>query len=156
HARWVSAARVVAVLTGVVGACLACSSPSDDTFVLTQTDPSLVVHNQRGSGDDAEIEGYLRFLDHARCFVLESALTDDSQIRHVPVWPSGAQPIREGDAVVGVLVPDVGEFRVGDWVSGGGGYVSPGTSDQELPDMPADCLSGGGEFARFDVIETGG
>lgn len=144
------------MLTGVVGSCLACASPSDGAFMLTQTDPPLVVHDQRGAVNDAEIEGYLRFLDDAQCFVLESALTDSRQILHVPVWPSGAQPIREGDAVAGVLVPDVGEIRVGDWVEGGGGYVNAAISDQELPAVPPDCLSGGGEFARLDVIETGG
>lgn len=144
------------MLTGVAMSCLACSGPSDDAFALTETDPPLVVHDERGSGNDAEIEGYLRFLDQARCFVLESAPVGGEQIRHVPVWPSGAQPIREGDAVVGVLVPDVGEIRVGDWVAGGGGYVNPATSDQDLPALPSDCLSSGGEFARFDVIETGG
>ena len=39
-------------------------------------------------------------------------------------------------------------------MTGAGGYANPVTSDLDLPEVAADCLSGGGGFAMIHVIAT--
>ena len=62
-------------------------------------DPTLFVHDVRGRSDDAQVDGYLRYLHDVDCFVLDS-----TTIRHVAVWPPGTKAWRDGAEVAGVEV----------------------------------------------------
>ncbi|MDG4768015.1 hypothetical protein O7632_28560 [Solwaraspora sp. WMMD406] len=109
------------------------------------------MHDVRERGDDAGIDGYLRYLAGSDCFVLEPAA---GGVRNVAVWPPGTTVWMDGADVAGVTVPDHDPIATGSRVTGGGGYANAGTSDTDLPDVPAECLSGGGEFAFLHVISA--
>ncbi|XVU29533.1 hypothetical protein ACQPZJ_21390 [Actinoplanes sp. CA-054009] len=137
---------------GAVLAVLACASCGSGTEVsVARTDPTLFVHDVRDRSDDAKVDGYVRYLDDADCFVLDS--TADGT-RHVAVWPPGTEVWKKGTEVAGVEVPDRDPIAVGSRVTGAGGYANPATSDTELPEVAADCLGRGGEFAMIHVISA--
>lgn len=126
---------------------------SDLTQVsITNTDPPLLVHDVRWRGDEAEINGTLRYLAESGCFVLESPPDDEIQRRYVVVWPPGTTPWHEEGGLVGVMIPWSGTIRLGDRIDGGGGYANPRTSNLDLPDVPQECLTGNGEFAMLHTL----
>jgi hypothetical protein len=145
---------VTLLLAAIVTAATGCDVGETSAISETDTDPPILVHTVRGGGDDAEIGGYLRYLAEAGCLVLESDPGAEQLTRHVVVWPPGTEPVQDLDELVGVNVPDVGMVRLGDWVSGGGGYDNPDTSEVDLPEVPAACLVGGGEFAALHAITS--
>lgn len=157
HARrprpdaWLRRMRVLgAALLTVV--CASCGSGAGVS--AAQTDPTLFVHDVRKRGDDAGIEGYVRYLSDADCFVLESTADGAEGVRNVVVWPPGTEIWMNGEEVAGVTVPERDPIVLGSRVTGGGGYANANTSEIDLPEVPADCLSGGGEFALLHVISA--
>ncbi|WP_143049962.1 hypothetical protein [Asanoa ishikariensis] len=116
-----------------------------------RSDPTLLVHGVQGRSDDAQIDGYVRYLDDADCFVIEAAAGGG---RNVAVWPPGTTVWMDGVAVAGVDVPDRDPIAIGSRLTGGGGYANPDTTDLDPPEVAADCLSGGGEFALIHAIST--
>jgi len=143
----------LAALTAAV--CFGCTAgPTTGAAVsVAETDPTLFVHDVRGGGDDAQIDGYLRYLADADCFVLEpDTTTGPDRMRNVAVWPPDTTVWRDGGQVAGVDVPGREPIAIGSRVVGGGGYANLSTSDLELPDVPPDCLTGGGEFAMLHTI----
>jgi hypothetical protein len=119
----------------------------------TDTDPPLLVHSMEGSGLDAQIGGYVRYLSNARCFVIESSPAEDEEAtRHVAVWPVGSKPTRRDDRVTGIDVPGFGAVPLDGWLTAGGGYLDPATTSARLPEVPADCLSASGEFALVSEV----
>ncbi|MFF5076224.1 hypothetical protein ACFY36_04180 [Actinoplanes sp. NPDC000266] len=121
---------------------------------VAQTDPTLFVHDVRDRSDDAKVDGYVRYLGDADCFVLDATADGASGTRNVAVWPPGTKVWKKGTEVAGVEVPDRDPIAVGSRVTGAGGYANPTTSDTELPKVAADCLSTGGEFAMIHVISA--
>ncbi|WP_203716299.1 hypothetical protein [Asanoa siamensis] len=122
----------------VVLSCAACGS----------TAPTVLVHDVRGRGDDALITGSVGYLADADCFVIESA-----GVRHVAVWPPDTEAWVTGTEVAGVRVPDREPIAIGSQLTAGGGYTNPTASgDLDLPEVPAECFGGGGEFALIHVI----
>lgn len=144
------------LLSAVISTVTACSADGGITISETDTDPPILVHDVRGGAEEAEINGYLRHLAGPGCLVLESEPDAEQLARNVVVWPPGSEPVEESGVLVGVDVPGFGLVRVGDWVSGGGGYHHPDTSEVDLPEAPAECLVGGGEFAALHEIGTAG
>jgi len=141
-------------MVGVVLAALACVSCGSGSGVsVAQTDPTVFVHDVRDRADDAKLDGYVRYLDDADCFVLDST-ADRNGVRNVAVWPPGTKAWKKGTEVAGVEVPDRDPIAVGSRVTGGGGYSNPDTSDMDLPKVAADCLGNGGEFAVIHVISA--
>jgi hypothetical protein len=136
-----------------VAVCFGCT-PSPPVSVA-DSDPTLLVHDVRRGGDDAQIDGYLRHLADADCFVLEpDATTGPDGMRNVAVWPPGTKVRRDGGQVAGVYVPGREPIAIGSRVVGGGGYANPSTSNLDLPDVSPDCLTGGGEFAMLHAIAS--
>ena len=141
-------------MVGVVLVALACVSCGSGASVsAAQTDPTLFVHDVRNRSDAAKVEGYVRYLADADCFVLDST-ADRNGVRNVAVWPPGTKAWKKGPEVAGVEVPDRDPIAVGSRVTGGGGYSNPDTSDMDLPKVAADCLGNGGEFAVIHVISA--
>lgn len=136
-----------------VAVCLGCTS--SPPVSVAETDPTLLVHDVRRGGDDAQIDGYLRHLADADCFVLEpDATTGPDGMRNVAVWPPGTKVWRDGGQVAGVDVPRREPIAIGSRIIGGGGYADPSTSNLDLPDVSPDCLTGGGEFAMLHTITS--
>ncbi|WFE25848.1 hypothetical protein O7623_21085 [Solwaraspora sp. WMMD791] len=134
-----------------VAGCFGCT-PSPPVSVA-ETDPTLLVHDVQGGGDDAQIDGYLRHLADADCFVLEPDVTTGPDgMRNVAVWPPGTKVWRDGGQVTGVDVPGREPIAIGSRVVGDGGYANPSTSDLDLPEVTPECLTGGGEFAMLHTI----
>lgn len=137
---------------GVVLTALSCLSCGSGGGVSTVgPDPTLFVHDVRGRSDDAQVDGYLRYLDDADCFVLDATTGSG---RHVAVWPPGTKAWMNGAEVAGVRVPDRDPIAIGSRLTGAGGYANPTTSDLDLPEVAADCLGAGGEFAMIHVISA--
>jgi len=152
RARDLANAVVVAVLAVALWPLQACSAQGDVGGVrLTETDPPLLVHDYHDSGMEAEITGYLRYIEGGRCFVLEQE--GDQKTRNVAVWPSGSEPVRQDGALVGVNVPGFGTVVTGQWLKAGGGYVDPGMNVEKVPDVAPECLSAGGEYAIMTQLD---
>ncbi|MDG4826433.1 hypothetical protein O7635_31675 [Asanoa sp. WMMD1127] len=130
------------ILFLVAVSCVGCGA--DGSVSAAQTSPTLLVHDVRGRGDDAAVDGYVRYLEGADCFVLEAV--GGGGVRNVAVWPPGTTVWLRGGAVAGVRVPDRDPIALGGRVTGSGGYANPTTSELDLPAVAPDCLSGGGEF----------
>jgi hypothetical protein len=140
---------------GIVLVALACVSCGSEAGVsVAQTDPTVFVHDVRDRADDAKLDGYVRYLDDADCFVLDSTADGSGGVRNVAVWPPGTKVWKKGPEVAGVEVPDWDPIAVGSRVTGAGGYANPGTSDMDLPEVATDCLGSGGEFAMIHVISA--
>jgi hypothetical protein len=99
--------------------------------------------------DDVGIDGYVRYLDDADCFVLESTA---GGVRHVAVWPPGTKAWKPDATVAGVRVPDRDPIALGSRVTAAGGYANPATSEIDLPQVAADCLRSEGEFVLIQKI----
>jgi hypothetical protein len=155
RSRCGAAARAMALVGLTVATSTACT-PGQIYVSSSDTSPTLLVHDVRGRGNDADISGYLRYLDDADCFVLESEPGAERLVRNIAVWPPGTQTWQQDGQVAGVEVPDVGAIPLGNWVSGGGGYANPTTSDIDLPEVSSHCLSGDGEFAMLHRISQTG
>jgi len=132
--------------------CVACGS--GDGVSTAQTDPTLLVHDVQDRADDAEVSGYVRHLAEADCFVLDSTADGSGGVRNVAVWPPGTKVWMKDAEVAGVEVPDRAPIAVGSRLTGGGGFANPDTSELDLPEVAADCLSDGGEFAMIHVISA--
>ncbi|SNT58631.1 hypothetical protein SAMN05421812_11134 [Asanoa hainanensis] len=128
-------------------ACVGCGS--HEGISTARTDPTLLVHGVQGRSDDAGVDGHVRYLEEADCFVLDSA-----GVRNVAVWPPGTKVWLDGARVAGVEVPDRDPIAIGSRLTGGGGYANPATTEIELPEVAADCLRGGGEFVSIHVISA--
>lgn len=148
-ARWWKALLVGGFL---VAATTACASGSG-AVTEAHRDPTLFVHDVTGQGSDAEVGGFLRYLEGADCFVLEPAPDADPPIRNVPVFPPGSVVRQQGGQVAGVEVPGLGTVPLGDWITGGGGYANPDTTDRDLPSVAPECLSDDGELAFLHVVD---
>ncbi|MFY1696865.1 hypothetical protein [Solwaraspora sp. WMMA2101] len=141
------------VLLAALSAAVCFGCTSSPPVSVAESDPALLVHDVRRGGDDAQIDGYLRHLADADCFVLEpDAATGPDGMRNVAVWPPGTTVWRDGGQVAGVEAPGREPIAIGSRVVGGGGYANPSTSDLDLPDVSPDCLTGGGEFAMLHTI----
>lgn len=149
--RW-NALLVGGVLVAATAACASGSGAVSEAH----RDPTLFVHDVTGQGNDAEIGGFLRYLEDADCFVLERDRGAEPPVRHVPVFPPGSVVWQRDGQVSGVEVPGAGAVPLGDWLTGGGGYASPDTTDRDLPSVAPECLSGGGEFAFLHVVAGSG
>jgi hypothetical protein len=147
---------LIAILVAGVAALAAGCTSALTTVSRTDTDPPLFVHNVQNSAEEAAIEGFLSYLEAAGCFVIESDPADGQAVRNVPVWPPGTEPERDDGDLKGVVVPGFGLIALGDWVSAGGGYASPETSNLDLPEVSPDCLSPDGEFAMVHSISAAG
>jgi len=146
--------RLAQVFLAALSAAVCFGCTSGPPVSMAESDPALLVHDVR-RGDDAQIDGYLRHLADADCFVLEpDATTGPDGMRNVAVWPPDTKVWRDGGQVAGVYVPDREPIAIGSRVVGGGGYANPSTSDLDLPDVSPDCLTGGGEFAMLHTITS--
>ncbi|MEV0728202.1 hypothetical protein [Polymorphospora sp. NPDC050346] len=133
-------------------ACTSCSS-GPASISTAATTPTLFVHDVRGSGTTAEINGYLRYLSDLDCFVLESGPEVEGLARQVAVWPPGTKVWRRDGQVAGVEVPDTGKIPLGGRIVGSGGYANANNGFAEnLPDVSPECLTSGGEFALMHKI----
>jgi hypothetical protein len=111
-------------------------------------DPPLLVHRLEGEMD-AEVSGYLGYMSRPHCFILASR-ADGGGERYPVVWPSGTRLAHDHDEVVGVEVPGFGDITVGDWVSGGGGYLERAGIHADLPEVSPECL---GDYAEYAVLD---
>jgi hypothetical protein len=93
-------------------------------------------------GFQAEVRGTLTYDATQDCFLL-----DLEGIQYPVVWPAGTVGTSDGP---GVVLPDGSTLRVGDVVSGGGGYL-PVAGDYQIP---TGCLPSTGEVAVFNANDS--
>jgi hypothetical protein len=90
----------------------------------------------------AEVRGSVTYDATQDCFLLEL-----EGIQYPVVWPAGTVGTRNGP---GVVLRDGSTLRVGDEVSGGGGYLRV-AGEYEIP---FGCLPSTGEVAVFNANES--
>lgn len=93
---------------------------------------------------DAEVRGVIE-RGPGGCLGL---LAEDADAVVPLIWPEGSQLAEDGTRIT---VPELGEVRVGQNISGGGGQVSS-TDGDRYSDVPEDCLDQG---LLFDVASIG-
>jgi len=105
-------------------------------ITAASSSPTILVHNKNG-GEDALIEGYVRYLDSLDCWVLVAV--PGSGFRQVLVWPmdSDPAPIENDGQVVGVTV-DGTDINLGEWLKVRGGGRDP--VDVDAPDIAEECF----------------
>jgi hypothetical protein len=90
----------------------------------------------------AIVRGSLTYDAMQDCFLL-----DLEGIRYPVVWPAGTEGTSDGP---GVVLRDGSTLRVGDHVSGAGGYLQ--VADEY--EIPLGCLPSTGEVAVFNANES--
>jgi len=106
--------------------------------------PRLLIDQSPFEDDDAEMQGVLTYDESTRCFLL-----DDEGYATAVVWPTGTT--LAGGQPVGVVVPDVGDVRVGDRVEGGGGFRSTDSLGDEDAAL-SECVGSNTEYAVLDHV----
>jgi hypothetical protein len=94
-------------------------------------------------GEGALVHGTLGYDVEHGCFVVES-----EGIAYPVVWPAETEGVADGP---GVELPDGLVIRMGDDVSGGGGFHQAGDGDVARFDIPAHCVPSTGEVALFNA-----
>jgi len=108
-------ALAVAALLAAGSLATACG---EDATVLDAGGVSVLVAAPADGGDAAAVRGTVGVV--SGCLAIGE---------YVAVWPAGTRVVDEDGPVIDV--PHLGEVRVGDQVTGAGGYHSPG--DLSLP-----------------------
>jgi hypothetical protein len=132
-----------AVLLAVVsGACGGAASIGE----ATSDGPRVFRHqSSSGGGFDAQVQGELRYDETFDCFLLEQ-----DGISYPVVWPVGTKGTADGP---GVDLADGTTVRVGQQVSGGGGYRKAGAYMGDVV-VPPECIPSSGEVAVYNSTEA--
>jgi hypothetical protein len=139
---------IVRVLVLVALGAAACGDPNvagSDAEVgamprLFRHDPAPAV-----DGDQALIAGTLRYDVEHGCFLVEN-----EGLAYPVVWPAETEGLSDGP---GVELPDGLVVKVGDHISGGGGFHHAGRGTVAGFHIPAECLPSTSEVAVFNVNE---
>jgi hypothetical protein len=98
-----------------------------------------------GGGFDAQVQGELRYDKTFDCFLLEQ-----DGISYPVVWPVGTKGTADGP---GVDLADGTTVRIGQQVSGGGGYHQAGAYMGDVV-VPPECIPSSGEVAVYNPTEA--
>ena len=139
------AGAVVLAVSGVVVACGGSDTapPARDAGARPRVfrhDPSPTLE-----GEGALVQGTLGYDVAHGCFMVAS-----EGIAYPVVWPAGTEGVAGGP---GVELPDGLVVRVGDGVSGGGGFHQAGDRFVAGFDIPAECVPSTSEVAVFNANE---
>jgi hypothetical protein len=117
-------ALVVLIPIVTLGAC----SESESAKVIDTADVAVLVAAPARGGDDAAIGGEVTVVDG--CLGIDDA---------VAVWPFGTEVTDRNGPLIDV--PGLGKVRVGDHVTGAGGYLSATSEGREglAPTVPDTC-----------------
>lgn len=109
--------------------------------------PRVIRHDPAPTvdGDQALIGGTLRYDVEHGCFLVEI-----EGLAYPLVWPAETEGVSDGP---GVELPDGLVVKVGDHISGGGGFHHAGRDSVAGFDIPAECLPPTSEVAVFNVNE---
>ena len=126
-----SRVRRIGGVCAVVTLLCACGG-SAAVQVQQHGDTTALVSGDDGEGSDAEVRGRVQ-VGAGGCLGLAS---DSASEAVAVIWPQGSELADDGQSIE---IPDVGQVRVGQYVSGSGGEISNPSGDR-FAAVPPECL----------------